>query len=181
MRLQSYCCAILTDLLFAYCFIIAFTRNQDLRSCSRIRDVALWDLFWGLIFCSFEVIAQIWLEPLRDFWGCWTTFVKNVFSKNLLLYAFLAFRGECLASNSLHNLIVKKWSCPCYKPKNFEQIHWSKLFCRMFGLALTTSKIIVKIINKIQIERGLSTFISGAISILEPSVGKRTILVVSLF
>ena len=42
----------------------------------------------GLIFCSFEVIAQIWLDPLRAFWGRWTTFVKNFFQK---IYSFMLF------------------------------------------------------------------------------------------
>jgi hypothetical protein len=44
-----------------------------------------------------------------------------------------------LASNSLYNLGGQKRSCPCYNPKNFEQIHWRKLFCRMYGLAVILS------------------------------------------
>ena len=44
---------------------------------------------------------------------------------------------------------------PCHNSKNFEQIHWNQLFCRMYGLAVmlsistrTTSKTINKIWNK---------------------------------
>ena len=44
-----------------------------------------------------------------------------------------------LASNSLHNLGSQNLSCPCYHPKNFEQIHWSKLFCKMYGLPVMLS------------------------------------------
>ena len=34
---------------------------------------------------------------------------------------------------------VKKWLCTCYNTKNFEQIHWSKMFCRMYCLAAMLS------------------------------------------
>ena len=58
------------------------TRNQDLWSCSRILEFQLlyshppghWDLF-----VLTEVIAQIWLDPSRVFWGCWATLIKNFF------------------------------------------------------------------------------------------------------
>ena len=33
---------------------------------------------WDLSFLS-EVITQIWLDPLRDFWGYWTTFTRKTF------------------------------------------------------------------------------------------------------
>ena len=42
----------------------------------------------GLIFCSPEVIAQTWLDPLRGSWSQWTTFITTFFSKNQLLLAF---------------------------------------------------------------------------------------------
>ena len=101
----------------------------------------------SLISCSFEVVAQIWLDPPRGFWGCRTTFIKYFFQK---MYSFMLFglQGEFLASNSLHNLRDHKWSCPCYNPKNFEQIEinypvgsifW--LWCCLFQ-ALTTNKTI---------------------------------------
>ena len=48
------------------------------------------------------------LDPLRDFWGHWTTFIKNFFSQNPLLHAFLDFWGGFLASNSLHSLRGQK-------------------------------------------------------------------------
>ena len=57
-----------------------------------------------------------------------------------------------LASNSVHNHEGQKYLCPCHNSKNFEQIHWNQIFCRMYGLAvmlsisrLTTSKTINKI------------------------------------
>ena len=40
----------------------------------------------GLISYSFEVIAQIWLDLLRDFWGHWKTFIKSFFHK---IHSFL--------------------------------------------------------------------------------------------
>ena len=39
-----------------------------------------------------------------------------------------------LASNSRHNLRDQKWSCPCYHARHLQQIHWSELLCRMYGL-----------------------------------------------
>ena len=69
----------------------------------------LWE-HWPLSFL-FEVLAQIWLDPLRGFWGCWTTFIKNLFQKicsfklsNPLEEVFWPF----LASNSLNNLRGQK-------------------------------------------------------------------------
>jgi hypothetical protein len=86
---------------------------------------------WG---CSSNLIGSA-----KGFWGCWETFIKYFFSINQLLYAFFGLRGVFLASNSLHEVRGQKWSCPCYNPKNFEQIYCSKLFCRMYGLAVMLS------------------------------------------
>ena len=33
---------------------------------------------WDVSFLS-EVVAQIWLGPLRGFWGCWETFIEFFF------------------------------------------------------------------------------------------------------
>ena len=67
--------------------------------------------------------------------------------QDMTLWAFLA-------SNSLHNHGCQKLTCPCYNTKNFEQFHWNKLFCGIYGLAVmlsistrTTSKNIDKIFN----------------------------------
>ena len=87
----------------------------------------------SLNFCKFDVIAQIWLDPLRGFWGRWLTFLKTFFQ----LINFLMLFGVFLASNSLHDIggkKIKKYIC--YNTKNFEQSHWDKIFYRMYGLAV---------------------------------------------
>ena len=35
---------------------------------------------WDVFFLP-EVVAQIWLDPLGCFWGCWTPFIENFFRK----------------------------------------------------------------------------------------------------
>ena len=42
-----------------------------------------WDVFF-----SPEIVVQIWLDPLRSFWGHWTTFTKNFLQK---IHSFMLF------------------------------------------------------------------------------------------
>ena len=116
---------------------IWYTRNQDLRSCihnsrclfrsSYILRVVFMLLYsdlggrWDVFFLP-EVVAQIWLDPLRDFWGCWTTFIQNFFRK---IHSFMLL-GQFLTSNSLHNLGGQKNICLCYHARHFQPIHWKK-------------------------------------------------------
>ena len=81
-----------------------------------------------------EVVAQISLDQLRGFWGCWATFIKYFFPINQLLHALFGHRGVFLASNSLHE--VRDLKKICLNLKNFEQIQWINLFHRMYGLAV---------------------------------------------
>ena len=47
----------------------------------------------GCIFLS-DVVAQIWLDPLRSFWGCWETFIRYVFfDKSTLSCLFWPLKG----------------------------------------------------------------------------------------
>ena len=57
-----------------------------------------------------------------------------------------------LASNSLHNLGGQKWSCPCYQTRHLQQIHWNKIFCRMYGLGVMLTMATSKLYLSIQIE-----------------------------
>ena len=69
-------------------------------------------LNWGRGDVSFlyEVVAQIWLDKLRSFRGCWETFIKYLFLINHLFHAFFGLWGVFLASNSLHNLYtIVQW------------------------------------------------------------------------
>ena len=63
-----------------------------------------------------------------------------------------------LASNSLHNHGGQKLLCQCYNRNNFEQIHWNKLFCGMYGLAVMLSiprQTTSRNINEIQTSQSL--------------------------
>ena len=49
-------------------------------------------------------------------------------------------RYEVLAvRDSLHNLGGQKWSFPCYHARHFQQIHWNKLLCGMYGFTAKSS------------------------------------------
>ena len=63
---------------------------------SRIRDVDS-----KIITPYPEAVAQIWLHPLRGFWGCWETFI---FFYKSTLSCFFGLQRVFLASNSLHEV-----------------------------------------------------------------------------
>ena len=103
---------------------------------------------WG---CSSNLIGS----RLRCFWGCWETFNKYFFQCINSFVPLLASEGVFLASNCLHGVRGQKWSSPFYNTKNFEQIHWSKLVHRIYGLAVmlsistsTTMSLINEILGK---------------------------------
>ena len=79
-----------------------------------------------------EVVAQIWLDPLRASLGCWETFIKYFF---WWINSFMPF----LASNCLHNLWGQKWLFLCHHAIHLQQIHWSKLLCGMHGFTPKSS------------------------------------------
>ena len=65
---------------------------QVLQQQHSVRFMLLYSDFggrWDLSFLS-EVITQIWLDPLRVFWGYWTTFTRKTFFNKLHLHASLA-------------------------------------------------------------------------------------------
>ena len=67
--------------------ILAYIREK------RVKTKFLRKSCGGLISSESEVhLAQIWLYPLRCFWGRWRTFIKK---ENLLPHAFFA-KNRCL-------------------------------------------------------------------------------------
>ena len=49
----------------------------------------------------------------------------------------LSYSAEVCAHYStfgLHNVWGQKQSCPCYNARNVEQLHWNKIFCRVYCL-----------------------------------------------
>ena len=47
---------------------------------------------WDVSILS-EVVAQIWLDPLWGFWGCWETIINYFFDKSTLSCLFWPRRG----------------------------------------------------------------------------------------
>ena len=74
-----------------------------------------------------QVIAQIWLDPSRGFWSCWATVIKHCFQ---LIYSFIPF----LASQGCFWRWKSKKICLCKTLMIFEQIQWTKVFCRMYKI-----------------------------------------------
>ena len=71
----------------------------EIKTFSLVLEFEIWRCLWdelniecmlaevaGLISCSSEVIAKIWLDPLRGFWDHWTTFINSYFQK---IYSFM--------------------------------------------------------------------------------------------
>ena len=81
----------------------------------------------GLISCSFEVTAQIWLDQLRGFSRSLNNFYqKRFFFKYLLFWPSEEDLWPLTASITTEVKNVR----------NFERNQWNKNFCRMHGLSL---------------------------------------------
>ena len=118
------------DILYRY------TRNPTSRA-SKHESSGVWAYLRLLGSFLSEVVAQIWLDPLRGFWGCWETLIKYVlFLINHLFHAFFGLRGVFLVSNSLHEVGGQKWPCPCYRARHLQQSPWKHFFYRMYGLGV---------------------------------------------
>ena len=78
----------------------------------------------------------------------WSYCLVNLWQAELALWDELKVELKCqsvrwymmfMASNSLHNMGGQKLSCPCYHARHLQQIHWTKLFCGMYGFTAKLS------------------------------------------
>ena len=135
----------------------------------------MWAEVTSRILCSSEVIVQSWLDLLKGFWGHWPSVIKNLFSKNPLLHAFLAFWNSSFKyfqvvriERQIHpfafreKLRLKNFVSRSEVKNNLFYGKWKesltksviKIFCRIHDLAVMhthSSSTIVKNIDKIDI------------------------------
>ena len=82
---------------------------------------------WPLFFLP-EIVAQIWLDPLRGFRGHWATFINNFFQKIHFFMLFWAPRRVFLTSNSLNDLGGQKKHTHVKTPWILNKVSENKFF-----------------------------------------------------
>ena len=86
-----------------------------------------------------DVITQIWLDPLRGFWGCWETLINNFFQLVNSLMPILASEGCLWPLTASITSEVKIDYRLCYHARHLQQINWIQLLCWMYGFMAKSS------------------------------------------
>ena len=101
-----------------------------------------------------EVVAQIWLDPIRGFWGCWKTFIKHFFQYINSFMPFLASEGcfwPLTASITLevkndHAYVITQGICNKFIEVNFcvgcMVSQPNRLFQRLTTMSLIKKKVL---------------------------------------
>ena len=52
--------------------------------------------------------AQIWLDPLRCFWGCWVNLIRNITREPLWRAAGYSHAANCVSNQLLHAVLASE-------------------------------------------------------------------------